>query len=198
MFTASLLQVTSSTVPADVALWLGVVVTGAFLVISISVMRAYQRVTGEIVSSVDLGRSLSSALENRLKKQDERILDVMARMEVLQARSAQVEIRSMEAPPPRKEAAPQDVTQSGAFSEPIEPRQERGLPVESTGLAILRLLVERPHTSVEIKSLINKSREHTARLMKSLYQAGLVTRNDSKKPFVYQITEEGRNHFSDT
>ena len=37
-----------------------------------------------------------------------------------------------------------------------------------------------------------RSREHAARLMKELYEKGLVSRNNSSKPFVYQLTEEGK------
>ncbi len=61
---------------------------------------------------------------------------------------------------------------------------------------VLRLLVNRPRTSVEIKSLIRKSREHSARLMKDLYERRLVSRDDREKPFVYSLTEEGRRYLS--
>lgn len=47
-------------------------------------------------------------------------------------------------------------------------------------------------SSMEVKEAIKRSREHTARMMKSLFDKGLVTRDDSARPFVYQLTERGR------
>lgn len=57
---------------------------------------------------------------------------------------------------------------------------------------ILKLLNTNQMTSREIQKSIGRTREHTARLMKKLYQLQLVDRNMSNKPFTYSITEEGR------
>ncbi|MGE5822360.1 MAG: helix-turn-helix domain-containing protein [Nitrososphaerota archaeon] len=56
---------------------------------------------------------------------------------------------------------------------------------------ILRML-EVPLTSREIQRKINKSREHTSRLLKKLYSENIVTRDGSTRPFKYKITNEGR------
>ena len=37
-------------------------------------------------------------------------------------------------------------------------------------------------------------KERRARLTKALFDKGLVTRDDSEKPFVYQLTERGREY----
>jgi predicted transcriptional regulator len=58
---------------------------------------------------------------------------------------------------------------------------------------ILALLQGGAKTPIDIKKSLNLSREHTARMMKLLYEKGLVTRDDSAKPFVYQLTERGRS-----
>jgi predicted transcriptional regulator len=58
------------------------------------------------------------------------------------------------------------------------------------------MLSEKPRTSVEIRQRFNVSREHSARLLKGLFDRGLVVRNDSGKPFVYEITEAGRHYLS--
>jgi len=47
-----------------------------------------------------------------------------------------------------------------------------------------------------LTDVLKKSREHTARTMKGLFERGLVARNDSTKPFVYQLTEEGKHYVS--
>ncbi len=66
--------------------------------------------------------------------------------------------------------------------------------LDQTEITVLRLLAERPRSSVEVKELIGRSREHAARLMKILFEKELVTRDDAKKPFVYRLTEKGRGH----
>jgi len=44
----------------------------------------------------------------------------------------------------------------------------------------------------QLTDALKKSREHTARVMKELFELGLVRRNVAHKPFVYQLTDEGR------
>ena len=57
--------------------------------------------------------------------------------------------------------------------------------------SILEML-EVPLTSREIQRRINKSREHTSRLLKKLYSENTVMRDESTRPFKYKITNEGR------
>jgi len=40
------------------------------------------------------------------------------------------------------------------------------------------------------------SREHAARIMKTLYDKGWVLRDAEHKPFLYQLSEAGRSHVS--
>ena len=57
--------------------------------------------------------------------------------------------------------------------------------------SILKML-EVPLTSREIQRRVNKSREHTSRLLKKLYSENIVMRDGSNRPFKYKITNEGR------
>jgi predicted transcriptional regulator len=61
----------------------------------------------------------------------------------------------------------------------------------STVDSILKML-EVPLTSREIQRRINKSREHTSRLLKKLYSENIVMRDGNSRPFKYKITNEGR------
>ena len=54
------------------------------------------------------------------------------------------------------------------------------------------MMLEVPLTSREIQKKINKSREHTSRLLKKLYSENIVMRDGSTRPFKYKITNEGR------
>ena len=51
-----------------------------------------------------------------------------------------------------------------------------------------------PKTSNEIKNTIGRSREHTSRLMKKLYEMNLVERDVKNRPFRYRLTEAGNKY----
>jgi DNA-binding transcriptional ArsR family regulator len=57
---------------------------------------------------------------------------------------------------------------------------------------ILKLLNERPRSSREIQFSIGRTREHTSRLMKRLYELHLVDRESNSRPYKYAITHAGR------
>lgn len=57
---------------------------------------------------------------------------------------------------------------------------------------VLRLLTDRPMTSREVQQAIGRSREHTSRLMKRLHEYGFVNRDTSTKPFKYALAEGRR------
>ena len=57
---------------------------------------------------------------------------------------------------------------------------------------ILKIISKEPLTSNEIKNAIGRTREHTSRLMKKLYELKLVDRDITTKPFNYKLTEQGK------
>jgi len=62
-----------------------------------------------------------------------------------------------------------------------------------TELKVLQLLaVEGPLPSPNIGRTVGKSREHTARLMKRLYEQGYVDRETSKIPYRHKLNEKVR------
>ena len=74
---------------------------------------------------------------------------------------------------------------------------EEGTLRANTVDSILRML-ELPLTSREIQRKINKSREHTSRLLKKLYSENIVMRDESVRPYKYKITDEGRRLLEQT
>ncbi len=56
---------------------------------------------------------------------------------------------------------------------------------------ILKKLENKSLTTPEIQRIIGRTREHTSRLMKKLYDNKFVDRNVDSKPFRYTITNEG-------
>ncbi len=185
---------------------------GFFVALAAGLLIRYRQASQKITASSDLGHDLWQALEQRMKKQDERILDVMGRLEVVQSRvlsaaAAQVPI----GPPPAPASAPQpqprqevgadvmSLTQAErhAGSQP-ESRTSRAptaeLRLDETQLRVIGLLAESPKNTRQLTDAVGMSREHTARLMKELFEAGIVSRNDATKPFVYQLTDGGRRY----
>ncbi len=57
---------------------------------------------------------------------------------------------------------------------------------------VLRLITDKSMTSRDIQITIGRTREHTSRLMKKLFEDGFVKRNTDTKPFTYSITEKGQ------
>jgi len=62
----------------------------------------------------------------------------------------------------------------------------------ATNYYILKILLKKSMTSNEIKNAIGRTREHTARVMKKLYDLKVVERDTTTKPFKYQLSEHGK------
>jgi len=80
---------------------------------------------------------------------------------------------------------------------PIQVREEKpkervhNMNFGSATEYVLRLITEKPMTSRDIQITIGRTREHTSRMMKKLFEEGLVERDMQTKPFTYRITEKG-------
>ncbi len=57
---------------------------------------------------------------------------------------------------------------------------------------VLQLITNKTMTSRDIQITLKRSREHTSRLMKKLFDGGYVQRNIETKPYSYSITEKGK------
>jgi len=89
--------------------------------------------------------------------------------------------------------APQTQEVRGEISvPPIIIKKDKALAaLTDTEIAVLEMLIkDGPKTAPEIKEKINLSREHTARLMKKLYEEGYLERGSGKIPFRYSIKKE--------
>ena len=186
-----------------------------FVALSFGLLVRYRQISERINASADLGHDLWQSLEQRLKKQDERILDMMGRLEVIQSRvlAATTNTPSARAalPPTQTMSSPAAVseTKSGiAEAIPVarqfESQESQAPPgpseievkLDETQLVALKLLGESPKDTRQLTDSLHLSREHTARVMKGLFERGLVKRDDSSKPFVYQLTDQGKHFLS--
>ena len=75
-----------------------------------------------------------------------------------------------------------------------EPQKERmrNMNFGSATDYVLKLITEKPMTSRDIQITIGRTREHTSRMMKKLFEEGYVERNMKTKPFTYYITDKGK------
>ena len=127
----------------------------------------------------------------RSKKLEERLIDQKVRLEILELRQQ----RQTEGP--RRESRIETIE---SRSQTIQEKHPPGMvqkPQKTVGseAEALHAVIEsgtKGATAKEIQSRIGRSREHTARMMNSLFKQGLVQRS-VQRPFTYTITKSGEN-----
>jgi len=137
-------------------------------------LKKHETRLSDITSKVDTTLGLKEQLLPQIEKLNERIDKVVKAQESMEQRISK----------------PPEVQIRGVI--PI--KRERALAqLTATELRVLEILTdEGQKTAPEIKSEIGLTREHTARLMKKLYQKGYVERDEAKTPYAYRIKEEMR------
>jgi predicted transcriptional regulator len=166
----------------------------AAVILSLTVLSRYRSLSVQAANSNELAKDLWSALESRLSKQDERMVDLMAKVEIYGVKAEKGASRPVVSEKSRI-PAPISETVRAVAAESVQAKpMGQSSEVEKE---ILQRLTEGAKSSTDIKAIIGKSREHTARLMKSLYDDGYVIRNDRQRPFVYEITDSGRRYLAD-
>lgn len=80
-----------------------------------------------------------------------------------------------------------EITPEKVVSTPNIPNITPANPIDY----VLHLITDKSMTSRDIQITLKKSREHTSRLMKKLFEEGYVQRNTESKPYTYSITEKG-------
>ena len=90
---------------------------------------------------------------------------------------------------------PRVIVPQGAVDAPIPVQGEDILQtLTDTELEVLKMIVDFGEGAVpEIKEQIQKTREHTARLLKKLYDKGFIDRNTNSMPYRYSIRKEIRD-----
>jgi len=133
---------------------------------------------GKVEPIAEAGMEVLAKIEDVNKK----VRDTIASQEILVTKVSAIEeqLRQFsETPEIRAEAV-------------IPIKKEKALaPLTETEVAVLKMLaLEGPKTAPEIKERIKLSREHTARLMKKLYEEGYLERDTRKIPFKYSVKKE--------
>ena len=125
---------------------------------------------------------------DRLQYYENQLIDMKIRMD-------SIELEDESGPdipvkPERKHSRPER-EEIQAQEEPQKERM-RNMNFGSATDYVLKLITEKPMTSRDIQITIGRTREHTSRMMKKLFEEGYVERNMKTKPFTYNITDKGK------
>jgi predicted transcriptional regulator len=133
-------------------------------------------------SKIDATLQEREKLLTRLDEVDKKVRDTVASQETLSAKISAIE----------EQARQFSMVPEAKIEAVIPIKREKVLaPLTDTELSVLEMLsLEGPKTAPEIKDKIKLSREHTARLMKKLYESGYLERETSKIPFKYSVKKE--------
>jgi predicted transcriptional regulator len=136
---------------------------------------------------------------SRLEYYERQLIDMKIRLDVLDLEQTEPLGQVLEKTEPvlekRVEVAPKKEVEEPR-KEPERPAQKPRMPnMDFNGVAdhVLGLITTKEMTSRDIQITIGRSREHTSRLMKRLFEEGFVERNTKLKPFTYRITEKGKS-----
>jgi len=105
-----------------------------------------------------------------------------------------------DAPEPVRSSAQPILIQSQARTDPsvVQPGSLNSITTP-TELQVLTLLADQgPKSAPEIGRVVGRSREHTARLMKKLFDEGYVRRDQTRIPFRYSTVERVKQSFTKT
>ena len=145
----------------------------------------------------------------RLEFYERQLIDMKIRLDAIEMQGIEqkVEDPNMELKQFLEKLAKNEVQEKLPSPETIEPivaqKQVISTPeVVEIGYSsptnhVLHLITNKAMTSRDIQITLKKSREHTSRLMKKLFDEGLVQRNTETKPYTYSITEKGVSNVQD-
>src|SRR5437870_4786740 len=128
-------------------------------------------------------------LTDRLQYYENLLIDMKIRLDSLEL------IKENDEPTPVSITRPKEHKTQQVTMEIKEERSKERMQNMNFGSAtdyVLRLITEKPLTSRDIQITIGRTREHTSRMMKKLFEEGLVERNMQTKPFTYYITDKGK------
>ncbi|MGI0087000.1 MAG: winged helix DNA-binding protein [Nitrosotalea sp.] len=168
-------------VDIDVGTVLGVI---ASFVIGVVCIAIYNKVKPRLGSQ---GKDLKILVE-RLQYYENLLIDMKIKLDSLELAKEPEELVQVQIPKPEQKQEPVIITE---VKEEKPKERTHNMSFGSAIEYVLRLITEKPMTSRDIQVTIGRTREHTSRMMKKLFEEGLVERDMRTKPFTYKITEKG-------
>jgi chromosome segregation ATPase len=148
-------------------------------------VQEYDEQLKEIIGKIDSFSAIERKVPAEIQQVKREIDSLAAEQERITKRIAEVEKLGEEI-----SAAPK--AEKAKIEAPIPIKREKALaPLTETELHVLKILAENgPKSAPEIRGKIELTREHTARLMKKLYEEGYLERSVQKIPYTYRIKKE--------
>lgn len=154
----------------------------------ISLNQSYQTLSKAVTINLTENTLSDTTILSGLTGLETKLKDIEATQETLRIKIASFEeqIQKFSVTPPLRE------TKTDVVLPPIPIKRDKALAaLTETEIAVLEMLSkEGAKTAPEIKERVHLSREHTARLMKKLYEEGYLEREAGKIPFRYSIKKE--------
>jgi CRP-like cAMP-binding protein len=152
----------------------------------------------QIEDSSTIVEGIVSELRNRLNNQDGKLIDQEVKTEILELKVA----RLLQEPPkpmgslihpqrafkPNVDVVQQAVERDITYLPVKDVKKSDGLT--ETEQEILREISVKNLTTAELQNSLGKTREHTARLLKKLFDAGYIERDESTKPYSYRLSKK--------
>jgi len=143
-----------------------------------------------------------SAGSSHLEEYERQLVEMKIRLDAMEVGAAPANVM-----PPSQDGGDEVTNESGGVESgqkeakitPKAPEPPKAAPSDANHttyhnatVRVLRMVTGEAKTSRDIQAGLGKSREHTARLLKKLYDGGLVQRSAGSRPYTYKITEAGQ------
>jgi len=156
---------------------------------------------------IKTNKTTDTSQAERLEYYERQLIDMKIRLDLLEIQG--LEEKSGDPNLELKQFL-EKLAQNEAGEKPTEPRMKSEIVPDEPQITprmpnldhnnatdyVLRLITNKAMTSRDIQITLKRTREHTSRLMKKLYEDGYVKRNTESKPYTYSISEKGKEKIS--
>ncbi len=145
----------------------------------------YNKVKPRLTSDAENAKILTE----RLQYYENLLIDMKIRLDSVEIAQETQEIPQAQIPKPKEQKVQQEPPVMTKEEKPKERIQN--MQFGNVTDHVLRLITEKSMTSRDIQVTLGRTREHTSRMLKKLFEEGLVERDMTTKPFSYKITDKG-------
>ena len=150
------------------------------------------------LKAISASNNQTQADSERLEFYERQLIDLKIKLDAID-----LENLSFSEEPPKnnvtiKEEKPIEMSPKPPKNQPTQAQRTPNMGYDNVVEAVLGLITDKSRTSRDIQITLGKSREHISRLMKKLYEDGLVERNVNTKPYTYSITQKGHSRLDGT
>ena len=158
----------------------------------------------KLLPLIKTNENTNASQKERLEYYERQLIDMKIRLDSLEIQGLEektedsnLELKQFLEKLAKNEVKEEPVAQASII--PDEPKTSPRMPNLDHNNAIdyvLHLITNKAMTSRDIQITLKRSREHTSRLMKKLFEDGYVKRNIDSKPYTYSISEKGKEKIS--